>query len=180
MDVDEAEDLRQKREQLQKEVKEAGREPDEEFLKGDYFIVGAIGSTLRGQDYKDVDLLVVTNRIWRDMGSFEGELLEQRLSEDFEYKIDPTVSQAYDQVWGRPNRTLVTLNPKQGSGKSIHVTVQPEIRHERYWQENDKEPSVVLYRMGDVTGYHDTMEAFTEGMEQLLKIAQPKQTEAKK
>jgi len=137
----------------------------------DYFIVGAIGSTLNGTQYQDVDLLVVTNRIWRDMDSFEEELLEKRLSKDFEYVIDPTISEAYQQI-GRPNRTLVTLNPRHNGGKSIHVTVQPEIRHEGSWREKDKKPSVVLYRIGDVTGYRDTIEYLAEGfraMEQLAK-----------
>lgn len=172
---DEAERLRRVREKWQKEIKESGREPDKEFLKGDYFIVGAIGSTLGGQDYKDVDLLVVTNRIWRDMGSFQEALLEQKLSGNFEYTIDPIVSQAYDQIWGRPDRTLVTLNPRQGKGKTIHVTVQPEIIREKYWRENDEEPSTVLYRFGDTTGHYDFMEDLGKGaqlMEKFLKIAE--------
>ena len=153
--LNEAENMRLLREQWQKEIRLCGREPDEEFLKGDYFIAAAIGSSLTGTQYNDVDILVITNRIWRDMGSFESVLLKEILSEYFEYAIDPTVSEAYNQVWGRPARTLVTLNPIQGNGKSIHVTVQPEIKNEECWQKNDKEPSVVLYRMGDVTGYHD-------------------------
>ncbi len=162
---DESEQVRQARDRYQNEAKEAGREPDEEFLKGDYFMVSAIGSTVRGeQNYGDVDLLVVTNRIWRDMDSFEANLLGQRLAQYFDHTIDPTVSEAYERSWARPNRTLVTLHPKQGTGKRLHVTVQPEIPNEKYWREHDGDSSVVLCRFGDTTGYYNEFEGFLDCM----------------
>ena len=165
---DEAEQLRAR---YQSEAKQTGREPDGEFLKGDYFIVSAIGSTARGeQTYNDVDLLIVTNRIWRDMGSFERDLLAQMTAQGFHYTIDPTVSEAYRSPWGRPDRTLVTLTPKQGTGKGLHDTVQPEIPNERYWQERDGDSKVVLYRFGDTTGYFDAVEVFLNGLRLLRKF----------
>lgn len=146
---EEAERLRQVREELITD----GNELESHFLQGDYYIVSVIGSTIMGdENYEDVDLMIVTNAIWRDMGFLE-KILEENTAHDFAYTIDPTISEAYYSPSGRPDRTLVTLQPRQGTGKQIHVVVQPEVSSEAEWNRIDEHPCVVLFRFGNVYGY---------------------------
>lgn len=136
-------------------------------LNSDYFVISAIGSTARlSPEYHDVDLLIVTNRIWRDMNTISQ--LELALHKSFFHcDINPTMEDCYT-MHGRPERTTMALLPS--AGRRLHVTIQPEIVSEKDWNdyESDQKLSdrIVLYRTGDTVGYLDIERTF-ETLKQL-------------
>jgi hypothetical protein len=165
--------VRPARENWSRKITEKKANFNEDAFRGDYFITAAVGSTLKGHRYNDVDLMFVTSTDWRDMNELERTLLSDLLSDDFSHTIDKPALDRYTSFlkgkragllpapdtspkaprWPNSQRTLITLAPKQGSGKSIHLIIQPEIPNERHWVAHDPDPSVVLYRLGDVSGY---------------------------
>lgn len=124
--------------------------------RGDYFLMNAIGSTVprdgkMNPNYGDVDFLLVTNRLWRDLVGPADEL-ESKLSKVFDVTADQTVDEAY---MNRPERTVMRLVPHSQPGSSLHLTLQPEQFSEQIWAEQDKEPRIVIYRVGDTMGSHE-------------------------
>jgi hypothetical protein len=117
----------------------------------DFFTMYAFGSTVEGKkDYGDVDLLLVTNRIWRDLSIVDD--LEQLLR-PYKLSWNPLPGKAYEAPLGRPNRTVLSIQPQ--NARRIHLTIQPEIESRRAWESIDRKPRIPIYSVGDERGYRD-------------------------
>lgn len=128
------------------------------FRYENYCALFAIGSTARHEkEYGDIDFLLVTDMIYRDMGLIELEYFfeedeEYAMSTVFQYGIDPTLDEAYKNSRGGASaeeRSVIELNPRNSYGgldKKIHLTLQPEVESVEDWQEIDEEALVLVYR----------------------------------
>jgi len=122
------------------------RIPEIKMLSDDwipYCALFAIGSTTREEEnYSDVDFLLITNLIYREMDYLDPQEI---LRKQFDYCISPTIPEAYRGHDTGGKRSVITLTPKEGLAKRIHLTLQPEISNVEYWKEEDKESKVLIY-----------------------------------
>lgn len=115
-----------------------------------YAAIFAIGSTARQEpNFHDIDFLLITNQIFRDMDCYDPKSAVKR---DFRYDINKTINEAYRSRGRRISpddcepRNVITLAPKRFKDAcSIHLTLQPEIRSIEDWLDADEEAKVFLY-----------------------------------
>ncbi|MFH1421010.1 MAG: hypothetical protein ABIG30_03570 [Candidatus Aenigmatarchaeota archaeon] len=109
-----------------------------------YFVMNAIGSTTKKEpSYEDVDFLLLTGD-WKIIDLLDK--IGRAVGADvFDYKRDNIFDGDY-QIPDSPKRSLLTLTPRRSSGKTLHLTVQPETPSETEWAKRDKRERIVIYR----------------------------------
>jgi len=106
----------------------------------------AIGSTARLEQYHDVDFLLITNLISRDLPELDPI---PQLEDAFFCRPETDFEEQYhahfpDDRSIEVPRVVYRLVPKNRT-VSLHLSLQPEVESRAWWEENDSKPKVFIY-----------------------------------
>lgn len=101
------------------------------FKHGHYFVLSAIGSSVSGSDYGDIDLLLFTNRPEGKHNTFYGDLVERGFNQFFNDKPFDITNTEYDMDPSLPIRKVVDLIPPQKDARPIQLTAQFGVNNEQ-------------------------------------------------